>query len=237
MRLLVSVRNAAEAAEAIDGGADIVDAKEPAAGALGTVALQTFEAIARTVGGTRLLTAALGDAADEDGVRTLAGAFTAAGADLVKVGLAGTSDGKRATALLASAAAAAGSRRVVAVAYADHWRAGSPAPADVVRVAARLRLAGILLDTADKQAARLCRLLSPPALAEWVESAHHSGLVVAIAGKLTAEDVAALRSTPVDIVGVRGAACEGGRTGRVSAARVRLLRDLMAGREAAGAGT
>lgn len=237
MQLLVSVRDAAEAAEAIAAGADIVDAKEPGAGALGAVSLDTFETIARTAGGTRLITAALGDARDELAIGARAGAFVAAGADLVKVGLAGTGDGTRAAALLASAAAAAGSQRVVAVAYADHRRAGSLAPSEIVRVASSLGLAGVLLDTADKQGAGLCRLLSPSALAGWIESAHHSGLVVAIAGKLTAEDVAALRTTPADIVGVRGAACEGGRTGRISAARVRLLRDLVAGREPAGAVT
>ena len=53
MQLLVSVRDAAEAAEAIAAGADIVDAKEPGAGALGAVSLDTFETIARTAGGTR----------------------------------------------------------------------------------------------------------------------------------------------------------------------------------------
>src|SRR3712207_1522808 len=37
VRLLVSVRSAAEAGTALEGGADIVDAKEPARGPLGAV--------------------------------------------------------------------------------------------------------------------------------------------------------------------------------------------------------
>ena len=40
MRLLVSVRSAEEAAAAVMGGADIVDAKEPALGSLGPVSRQ-----------------------------------------------------------------------------------------------------------------------------------------------------------------------------------------------------
>ena len=37
MRLLVSVRSAAEARAALSGGADIIDAKEPSLGSLGAV--------------------------------------------------------------------------------------------------------------------------------------------------------------------------------------------------------
>jgi uncharacterized protein (UPF0264 family) len=227
VRLLVSVRDAEEAAAAIAGGADIVDAKEPAAGALGAVSLGMLQAIARQVGGGHPFSAALGDAADEESVRELAGAFVAAGADFVKVGLAGTTDYERARVMLASAAAAAGRRRVVAVAYADHWRAGSLSAADVLRVAASLRLGGVLLDTADKQGAGLRGVMTSFALAEWIEAAHRHGLVAAIAGKLTADDIAVLRSTGADILGVRGAACDGGRAGQVSTDRVSLLRALV----------
>ena len=44
MRLLVSVRNAEEAESALQGGADILDAKEPANGALGKVDATTLAA-------------------------------------------------------------------------------------------------------------------------------------------------------------------------------------------------
>ena len=49
MHLLVSVRNAEEAAAALAGGADVIDAKDPAAGALGPVPVQVFREI-RTAG-------------------------------------------------------------------------------------------------------------------------------------------------------------------------------------------
>ena len=42
MHLLVSVRSAEEAASALAGGADVIDAKDPAAGTLGPVAAQVF---------------------------------------------------------------------------------------------------------------------------------------------------------------------------------------------------
>jgi (5-formylfuran-3-yl)methyl phosphate synthase len=61
-------------------------------------------------------------------------------------------------------------------------------------------------------------------LAAWVAAAHDAGLLVSIAGKLTSEDLTWARDCGADIAGVRGAACDGGRTGRVMAERVRLLR-------------
>ena len=53
---------AAEAAAALAGGADIIDAKNPLAGALGAVSETTLREIAAAVAGWRPVTAALGSA-------------------------------------------------------------------------------------------------------------------------------------------------------------------------------
>ncbi len=45
-----------------------------------------------------------------------------------------------------------------------------------------------------------------------------------MAGRLTAEDIEIVHEAGADIVGVRGAACEGGRCGIVTAGRVGALR-------------
>lgn len=222
MRLLVSVRDADEAAAALAGGADIVDAKEPAAGALGAVSVDTFAQIARAVGGVRPITAALGDAADGQDVEDLARTFVRAGAHLVKLGLAGC-DAPRARTALRAAARGAGRGHIVAVAYADHQYAQAPSPAEVLRLAAEMGVAGILVDTADKAGAGLCGLVAASAMSAWVADARRADLLVALAGQLTAEDVAGLAGSGADILGVRGAACEHGRAGRVSPARVRAL--------------
>ena len=84
----------------------------------------------------------------------------------------------------------------------------------------------MLLDTADKSGPGLRGLMTPRALARWVAEAHDAGLLVALAGKLTADDLAFVRDAGADIAGVRGAACDGGRTGRVSSDRVAVLRKL-----------
>ena len=151
----------------------------------------------------------------------------------MKVGFAGIDCAGRVAALIAAAVRGAtagsdGSAAVVAVAYADADRVASLAPAVLVEVAARAGAAGVLLDTADKLGPGLRELVEPRALAAWVAEAHEAGLLVALAGKLTADDLTFVRDAGADIAGVRGAACDGGRTGRVTADRVRLLRALCA---------
>ena len=61
MQLLVSVRSEAEVAAALAGGADLIDAKEPALGSLGPVGGAELLAIAARVPETVPLSAALGD--------------------------------------------------------------------------------------------------------------------------------------------------------------------------------
>jgi uncharacterized protein (UPF0264 family) len=222
MRLLVSVTNAAEVSAALAGGADVIDAKDPHAGALGPVSEAVLRDIHTAVAGARPVSAALGDATDEDDLERDAHAFIAAGALFVKVGFAGIAC-ERAAALTAAAvrgAAAARHGAVIIVGYADVTPLPGPALAET---AARAGAAGVLLDTANKRGPGLRGLVTPSVLAAWVAEAHAAGLIVALAGQLTADDLPFVRDAGADIAGVRGAACDGGRTGRVSAARVRLL--------------
>jgi len=224
MRLLVSVATAADARAAIEGGADIVDAKDPGAGALGAVTLDRLREICDAVAGARPLTAALGEAEDEGTVERDARAYAEAGAGLVKIGLLGTTDVFRAESLVAAAGRGVAGRAcgVVAVAYADAaTRALSPLT--VIEVAARVGARGVLIDTMDKHGPGLLGVMSAGDLTQWVSAGRAAGLLVAVAGQLTARDLAGIAEAGADVAGVRGAACVGGRGGRVSADLVRGL--------------
>ena len=227
MRLLVSVATAAEAVAALDGGADVIDAKDPAAGPLGAVSVEVLREIHTAVAGRQLLTAALGDALDERDIEDAARACAAAGAQFVKIGFSGISETDTVAALIAGAVRGVRSRRsqtgVIAVAYADANRMHGLHPTTIVHIAASAGATGVLLDTADKTGPGLRKLVAPSALAEWVVTAHRAGLLVALAGQLTAADFDVVREAGADIAGVRGAACEGGRLGTVTAERVRAL--------------
>jgi uncharacterized protein (UPF0264 family) len=239
MRLLVSVAAAAEVAAALEGGADLIDAKDPRLGPLGAVSIDALRQIHAACAYARPVSAALGDATSETAIECDARAFRAAGAAFVKIGFAGHARVKRVGSLLAAAvrgARAAGSARptpdsphesgVIAVAYADADRTATIAFDDLIPLAARAGAAGVLLDTADKRGPGLRALVAPDALAAWISQAHREGLIVALAGKLTAEDLPFVRDAGADIAGVRGAVCNHGRTGRVVIDKVRVLRAL-----------
>ncbi len=230
VQLLVSVDTAADAAAAIAGGADIVDAKDPRAGALGAVSLETLRAIREIVAGRRPLTAAIDDARDEAAVERTAFAFAAEGARFVKIGFGGVRSEPRVVSLAAAAqrgAAAATGGRSAAVLVVYAYGASASARDALVDVAARVGARGVLLDTADKDGPPLPALVCQRTLAAWTKRAHDCGLLVALAGKLRADDLAFVRDAGADIAGVRGAACEGGRTGIVSVDRVRSLKAVI----------
>ncbi len=234
MRLLVSVRSAAEVAAALAGGADIVDAKEPSRGGLGPVSEGVLRVIAERVPADRPLSVALGDvAAPTDlaaAMALLAALEPRPGDTYIKIGLSGAGSAAGANVDAAVLAAAASPRRpaVIVVAYADHGPARAPAPEIVVRLARDAGAAGVLLDTWGKAAGDLLHHMPLPVLGPWVEQARAAGLLVALAGSLSADGVRAVSGLPADIVGVRGAACLGGREGLVAEDRVAELRVALA---------
>jgi hypothetical protein len=220
MRLLVSVSNDSEARAALDGGADIIDAKDPQEGALGAVSLDVFRRIRASVGNPVPVSAALGEAADEAAIEAMAREFAIAGAAFVKIGFAGISDTARARTLLAAAVRGA-AKKVVAVTYAD--RQDELSFTRLLDVGSTVGAIGILIDTCEKNGPGLRQLIDAATLRSWISAASDAGLSVAVAGKLTIDDLDWVRDCGADVAGVRGAACEGGRTGRVTAERVRLL--------------
>jgi (5-formylfuran-3-yl)methyl phosphate synthase len=230
MRLLVSVADSVEASTAVAGGADVIDAKNPLAGALGAVSIDVLREIHAAVAGRRFVTAAIGDAVDEDSIEHAARMFAEAGAALVKVGFGGVARASRVLALIQAAVRGAhqGNSGVVAVAYADADSTSSLPPDAILELAVGTGAAAVLLDTADKNGPGLADLVTPAALTGWVADAHQSGLLVALAGKLSADHLALVRDAGADIAGVRGAACDTGRTGPVSADKIRLLKSLCA---------
>jgi len=242
MRLLVSVRSAAETVEALAGGADVIDAKEPSRGSLGPVTPESLRAIALAVSGSVPLSVALGDptdaAAAAAAIAPLGELESRAGGTFAKVGLAGARSHAAAESLIGGAmdAAARCATRpgVVVVAYADQGMAGAPHRDLVSTLAAAAGASGVLLDTYLKDGRDLFDHVAEPELRAWIARAKQAGLVVALAGSLSAAGIARAAGLPADIVGVRGAACAGGRAGRISAARVRALRGaLRQGRQSA----
>lgn len=224
MQLLVSVRDAEEARLALGAGADILDAKEPGDGPLAPVHPAVLAAITQVLSPATSISVALGEPHDlpalERLLRERRGALTGRAA-FVKFVIP-SRDPRVLTACVSAARAGAPGARIVLAAYADRTDAGLVELANIV---AEAGADGVLLDTAAKGRS-LLELVPGDALATFVAAGHARGIFVALAGSLRAADLPRVAALGADVAGVRGAACEGGRSGALSPQRVRALRRM-----------
>jgi uncharacterized protein (UPF0264 family) len=219
MRLLVSVVSAEEARRALDAGADIIDVKDPAEGALGAPSPHVLGEVVREVGGAAPVSVALGDLPNLPHTAALAARGAAlSGAGYVKVGLRGVRELDEAAALMCAVADAVEPHaEVIAAAYADAGALDPPAlaPASLPELVDRAPISGALVDTFVKDGRGLYHWLSESELADMIALTHSAGGSFAVAGQLTR---AQLRRVPADVVGVRSAVCRGGdRSGELDA--------------------
>nr|MDO8084769.1 (5-formylfuran-3-yl)methyl phosphate synthase [Candidatus Sigynarchaeum springense] len=240
IKLLVSPVNVAEAKQAIDGGADIIDCKNPEEGSLGAgfpwVISAIKEAIAASSTRGIRLSATLGDLPDKPGTAALAATGLATlGADYIKAGVYETRTIDRATKLLEAIVKAARlvnpDARVVAAGYADHARAGvSIPPMELVEVAKSTGCNVAMVDTAIKDDKGLLDFMTADELTGFCRAGRKAGLEMALAGNLKEKDIPLLKKTGVDIIGVRSMVVSGGNriTGSVDAALVAKLKRLLA---------
>jgi hypothetical protein len=232
--LLVSVRSADEATEAVDAGADLIDVKEPSRGSLGAPSAQVVAEVLAAVDGRRPVSVALGElfdpgATDPTGeTRTLSPRQLDPAIRFAKLGLAGCARcdaweegwARRLQELPATTAA-------VAVVYADWPAAAAPEPRQVLAAARRLNCRAVLVDTFDKTGAGLTQLWSRADLQSLADAVRDHQLMLVLAGKISANDFDTLLPLDPDYLAVRGAACSVDRTGRLDPARVRVLRDRL----------
>lgn len=231
MKLLVSVRSAAEVRAALAGGADIIDAKEPSRGSLGAVSPEVLTEIVARVPRHVSVSVVLGDlASPEEVVKAITPLqlIRRPASVYLKLGFAGVRSEDEIERLIATAVAASSQSYaaplVVAVAYADATQAGTAPPDAISRVAARAGATGVLIDTHTKDGKGLLSWIAPLTLKGWVARARTADLLTAVAGGLGLEDLERIFPAAPDVIGLRGAACDGGREGRISQARVRALR-------------
>ena len=120
--------------------------------------------------------------------------------------------------------------RPVAVVYADWRAAGALEPNRILVAAEPLGCAAVLVDTFDKSAGRLLDLWDLNSLSRFTASIQRREMRVVLAGSLDMDSVPIVASLGPDYVAVRGAVCQGGRTGRLVGDRVRNVARLLAQR-------
>jgi uncharacterized protein (UPF0264 family) len=220
-RLLISVMTVAEARLAVAAGADIVDAKDATVGALGALPIATVAAIRAAVPAHMTVSATVGDLpAAPDVVCPAVVAMAGTGVDHVKIGIFPGGDARATIAALGrlDLATPLGRPTLVGLLLADR------APdVGLVPAMAAAGFAGVMLDTADKTGRSMPDVLDVATRAAFLATARRHGLFTGLAGSLRVCHVAALAQAGADVLGFRGAACDGGRWGRLSATAVRAL--------------
>ncbi|WP_419581426.1 (5-formylfuran-3-yl)methyl phosphate synthase [Stieleria magnilauensis] len=228
---LVSVRDLVEATRAVEFDVDILDLKEPDRGALAPVGVQIWQQLARqtacwsTAGkDAPMLSAALGESDQAVGLADQVPPQFA----FAKAGPSGCNKPDQIRGMWEAV-----EKRIpdpvelVAVAYADH-RSADCLPAEaILDLAARHGFRRILLDTFEKNGRSSIDLMTAQRLSNFGRQAYRRQLWWSLAGSITlghVSGIAELIPPPEfrpNCFAVRGAVCDGDRTGTLSPDKMR----------------
>lgn len=204
--------NENEAREAIAGGADIIDVKNPVEGALGANYPWIIRRILEITPKNLEVSCTLGEVPNLPGSISLAALGAASlGVNYIKMGLNGLQSSEEAIFLLEKVGKAAKDCnpkiKLVAVGYADAKKMDALDPMLIPEIAFKAHVDLAMLDTAVKDGKTLFDNLSMKKLQKFVEETRRYGLEVALAGSLRKQDLQVILNLEPDVVGLRGAAC------------------------------
>lgn len=228
-RFLASVGNVAEAKQALAGGAEIIDIKDPAHGALGAASDADVMAIIQCVAAQgeqrRLVSATVGDLPLDAGqLVPVCAARAKTGVDIVKVGLI---PGAARLACVTALGPLARQHPMIVVLFADREGDRLDELELLLRSLGSNGFLGVMIDTFDKRAGSLTAQWSPATTRGFVSSAHDCELLCGLAGSLSLADIADLAPMGADVLGFRGALCDGFRSEALQSSRVQLVSQAM----------
>ena len=199
--MLASVSSLEEAALALDAEVDIIDLKQPAAGALGALDVQTVKRICRYCEGRRPVSATVGDLPMQPGlIADAVAAMAATGVDYIKIGFFPGGDWLGIVQKLS--VLARHNQALIAVLFAD--TAHDPAMIEVLKAAG---FKGVMLDTMDKSKGALTDVMAPEKIEAFVNQAKSRQMLCGLAGSLRLKDIPRLIAYQPDYLGFRGALC------------------------------
>jgi len=224
--LLISIRDADEAVVAWQGGADVIDVKEPLNGSLGAPDPAIVRQVVQFIAGRSPISVAAGELLDY--VDRRCGFDAWQGIDFIKLGLAGCDllpDWPRHW--QQTIERIRGPAAPVAVVYADWRDCQAPRPEAVLATAEALGAPALLVDTFDKTSGHLFNHWPAADLARFVDRVRSTGRWIVLAGSLRDEALKRAIELRPDIVAVRGAVCDRDRCGRISQKRVCEIQNLL----------
>ncbi|MCH2201728.1 MAG: (5-formylfuran-3-yl)methyl phosphate synthase [Fuerstiella sp.] len=235
VKLLVSVRSSKEALAAFEGGADIIDVKDPSNGSLGLAQSCVIEQITDLIHArspNMMISAALGEVS-ESTVSNAVNLSAVSHLTLVKSGLSGLlslpTPWQKAWHRFREMTSLRHSKtQWVAVAYADERRSDSPSVMDVLEEGHRIGCPFLLIDTFQKDGTSLLDWVSQRNLDRIRRRTRDLGMKLALAGQITTGLLPQVLCCDPDIVAVRGSVCADGHRGKtVTRSRVRSFAAIL----------
>ena len=226
-QMLASVTSPEEAAIVLRAGVEIVDLKNPAAGALGALPYQLVEDVVQLVDGQAVVSATIGDLPMEAAlIVAKTKAMLATGVDVVKIGFFG--DAGHEACIQGLSELTKSGAKLIAVLLAD-----SAIDLSLLNKLAAAGFYGVMLDTAQKNGQHLLSYCTLPELADFVSKAQSLGLRSGLAGSLSKAHVDVLLSIGPSYLGFRGALCDQSkRTATLNGDRVQELAEMLHRNEA-----
>ena len=209
---LASVDNLQDAITVSEHGADIIDLKDPSRGALGGLSIDTIHSIVDHLWEKSIVSATVGDLdADVSLILEKIGQVADTGVDYVKVGMFTQAHIDKC--LPTFEYHARRGIKIIAVLFAD-------TQFDIeltIKQCKKAHLAGVMMDTAGKNAGSLLLHRALNELSHFVQLAKNYNLLTGLAGSLRQEDIAKLLPISPDYIGFRTALCKDlKRTARIS---------------------
>jgi dihydroneopterin aldolase len=212
-----------EAQIALECGADIIDCKNPASGALGALPNETISGIVKLVNGRHPVSATVGDLPMQPRVicEAMRSKITTA-VDYVKIGVFRNGLPNECIQALAPLTK---QTSLIVVLFAD-----KRPDLTLLPLIAHAGFAGVMLDTADKFKGGLRNQASHAFLVRFVARAKQFGLTAGLAGSLCADDIAPLIELAPDYLGFRSALCAANRSSMID--RGKMMQIMSAVRDA-----
>ncbi|MBM3351014.1 MAG: hypothetical protein FJY53_04410 [Betaproteobacteria bacterium] len=202
-KLLVSVTNVEEAQLALENGADMIDLKDPAQGALGALPIEIIRQITDYVHTkdsieTRYVSATIGDLPMQTALvyqRVLE--VASAKPDIVKIGFFEADDYQPCLDALKSLADS--KVKLIAVLFAEYEY-----PDNLIAAIADAGFYGLMIDTAHKNGETFMRYIPDEKMKALSSQIIERGLVFGLAGSLKVEHVAKVKQYNPGYMGFRG---------------------------------
>lgn len=238
-KLLISVRGAKEALEAAKGGAHIADVEYPVS-ALGTPYPLNIQAVRNRLNRagykTVLISTNIGEKQyDRASACHAALGVATAGVDIIKCGLAEMSYNSAAyqgESLVRTVKNFYPKKKIIpAVFLDDDMRRFFDPFKEGSKLIAEIKADGLLVDTFNKSIGKgLLDYCTVTELKRFVGKCHDINKEVWIAGSIVLDELPVLWSTGVDVICIRGAACEQKGKGRFGEVKFKIVAQLVATR-------